>query len=150
MRAAGANPYTYVLQNSDFTLKLALKVTHNAFPEIFVEFRSQFLRRFSCKHAYVFIKEWIVEWAEISSDIVSRADLAVDVSGFPNIEIENIVSRTRKRKEHLEIEPIKQAEYYSYGSKQTGYVFGGGSLMQRIYNKSAEVSNTPKEWLNVQ
>lgn len=148
MRAAGANPYTYVLQNSDFTLKLAQKITNHAFPEIFIEFRSQFLWRFSYKHAYVFIKEWVAGWSEVADDVVSRADLAIDVSGFPDIKIENIVTRARKRKEHYEIEPIRKGEFYYYGSKQTGYVFGGSSLMQRIYNKSAEVRNSPKEWFH--
>lgn len=40
MRASGQNPYTYVLQNNDCTIKLAQKVVRNAYPEVYVELRS--------------------------------------------------------------------------------------------------------------
>ena len=45
IRPAGQRPYTYVLQNNDFTLKLAKEVSHGMFPEIYIELRSQFLWR---------------------------------------------------------------------------------------------------------
>jgi hypothetical protein len=146
MSPAGRKPYTYVLQNCDFTLKLAQKVSDGRFPEIFIELRSQFLWRLGYKHVYNFIKEWVSTWAEIKSDVVNRADLSADVTGFPEIKIENIVSRARKGKAYHQLVPIQQGEIYYYGSKITGWVFGSGPLMMRIYDKRAQSKIVHKEW----
>jgi hypothetical protein len=144
--SAGRKPYTYVLINNDFTLKLAKEVSYGRFPEAFIEFRSQFLWKLGYKQAYVFIKEWVNTWAEIASDVVSRADLSTDIKGFPDIKIENVVSRARKRKSYLEFIPIQQGEIYYYGSKITGWTFGSGPLMIRIYDKLSESKIVHKEW----
>jgi len=146
MSPAGRKPYTYILLNNDFTLKLAKEVLNGSFPEIFIELRSQFLWRYGYKHIYTFIKEWVNTWAEIKSDIVSRADLSIDVKGFPDITIENVVSRARKGKSYLQLIPIQQGETYYYGSKITGWVFGSGPLMIRIYDKLYEIKLVHKEW----
>jgi len=143
---AGKKPYTYVLLNDDFTLKLAKEVSNGRFPEIFIELRSQFLWRLGYRHIYTFIKEWVSTWAEIKSDVVSRADLSTDVKGFPSIQIKNIVSRGRKGKSYLQLIPIQQGEIYYYGSKITGWVFGSGPLMMRIYDKLSESKKVHKEW----
>lgn len=143
---AGRKPYTYVLLNNDFTLKLAKEVTIGRFPEVFIELRSQFLWKLGYKQVYDFIKEWVSTWAEIITDVVSRADLSTDIKGFPDIKIENVVSRARKRKSYLEFIPIQQGEIYYYGSKITGWVFGSGPLMIRIYDKLSESKIVHKEW----
>lgn len=143
---AGKKPYTYVLLNNDFTLRLAQKVSNGRFPEVFIELRSQFLWKLGYRQVYDFIKEWVNTWAEIVSDVVSRADLSTDIKGFPDIKIKNIVSRARKGKSYLQLIPIQQGEYYYYGSKITGWVFGSGPLMIRIYDKLYEIKIVRKEW----
>lgn len=146
MSPAGKKPYTYVLHNIDFTLKLAKEVSRHRFPEVFIELRSQFLWRFGHRHAYSFIKEWVSKWAGIDSDLINRADLAIDSKGSPDIRIENVVSRVRKSKSYLQPIPIQQGEIYYYGQKITGWVFGSGPLMVRIYDKWYEVKIVHKEW----
>lgn len=143
---AGKKPYTYVLYNDDFTVKLAQKVSHGIFPEVFIELRSQLLWRLGYRHTYTFIKDWLSKWAKIKDDVVSRADLSVDVQGFPHIAIENIVSRARKGKAHLQLVPVQQGQIYYYSSKIQGWVFGSGPLMLRIYNKRLECRQVRKEW----
>ena len=143
---AGQKPYTYVLFNGDFTVKIAQKASEKRFPEVFLEIRSQFLWRLGYKNCYTFLKEWVSTWADIADDVVSRADLSVDLSGFPDISIENIVSRARKGKTYYQLIPIQQREIYYYGSKITGWVFGSGPLMMRIYDKLAESKKVQKEW----
>jgi hypothetical protein len=145
---AGKKPYTYVLLNDDFTLKLAQKVSNGRFPEVFIELRSQFLWRLGYKHIYAFIKEWVSTWADIKSDVVNRADLSTDVKGFPDITIENVVSRGRKGKSYLQTIPIQQGAIYYYGSKITGWAFGSGPLVMRIYDKLAESKIVHKEWFH--
>lgn len=148
MLPAGKKPYTYTLQNDDFTLKIARKVSNDKFPEVFIEFRSQFLWRLGYIDIYMFIKDWISKWAEIKRDVVSRVDLTVDLSGFPQIKPENIISRARQRKEYLKLIPIEDGAIYSYGSKTTGYSFGSGPLILRIYDKTLEVKKSHKEWFH--
>lgn len=146
MSPAGKKPYTYVLISEDFTLKLAKEVSNGRFPEVFIEVRSQFLWRLGYRHIYTFLKEWVSTWAEIQSDVVSRADLSTDAQGFPDIGIENIVSRARKGKSYIQLIPIQQGEIYYYGSKIRGWVFGSGPLMLRIYDKLVESKIVHKEW----
>jgi hypothetical protein len=143
---AGKKPYTYVLLNNDFTLKLAKEVSINRFPEVFIELRSQFLWKLGYKQVYDFIKEWVNTWAVIASDVVSRADLSTDIKGFPDIKIEHVVNRARTRKSYLQLIPIQKGEIYYYGSKITGWVFGSGPLMIRIYDKLSESKKVHKEW----
>ena len=58
IQAAGKSPYTYVLVSNDLTVKIALKPSRLKFPEIYVEFRSQFLWG-GYKDAYLLVREWI-------------------------------------------------------------------------------------------
>lgn len=148
MRPAGKKPYTYVLCNDDFTLKLAQKVSHGMFPEVFIELRSQFLWRLGYRNTYNFIKEWVSTWAKIESDVINRADPAIDIKGLPDIGIQNIVSRARKSKSYLEFIPIQKGQLYYYGEKITGWEFGSGPLIIRIYDKSYEVKKVHKEWFH--
>ena len=148
MRPAGQKPYTYILQHNDLTVKIAQQVSRGRFPEIFIEFRSQLLWRFSHRHAYLFIKEWISTWAVVVNDVVSRADLAIDLSGCLDVGIENVISRVRKGKVYLQFLPIKEGEIYHYGSKVTGWTFGSGPLVMRIYDKLSESKISHKEWFH--
>lgn len=143
---AGKKPYTFILCNQDYTVKLARQVSHGHFPEIYIEFRSQLLWRLGYKHTFNFIKEWVSTWTKIRDDVVSRADLAVDVQGFPQIEIQDIVSRARKGNQHFQLVPVQQGQIYYYGSTILGWVFGSDPLMLRIYDKRKECRQVRKEW----
>jgi len=147
MRASGQNPYTFVLQSSDFTFKIAPKIMNHSFPEVYVELRSQFLWRLSYKECFRYLKEWLSTWAQIKSDMVSRADLCVDLRGFPNIKKEEIISRVRKMKNY-EAPDVGEGEVNYLGSRITGWQFGSHALMLRIYNKSLEVVKSRKAWFH--
>lgn len=147
MWPSGKRPYTYILQHNDFSLLIAKKVFNNKTPEVYVELRSQFLWGFGYKKAYSSFRDWLSGWAVIKSDVVSRADLTVDISGFPSIKIKNIISCARNKKKHFQFEPIKDGEIYYYGSRETGWRIGSGHLMLRIYDKPLEIkTKSHKEW----
>ncbi|MCJ7483990.1 MAG: hypothetical protein MUO31_13610, partial [Thermodesulfovibrionales bacterium] len=56
------------------------------------------------------------------------------------------IPNARKKKSYLQLIPIQQGEIYYYGSKITGWVFGSGPLMMRIYDKLFESKKVHKEW----
>jgi len=56
IQPAGKAPYTYVLVSNDLTVKIALKPSRLKFPEIYIEFRSQFLWG-GYKDAYLLVRE---------------------------------------------------------------------------------------------
>lgn len=151
MRAANHH-YAYVLYNNDFTLKLARKLS-GWYPEIMVEFRSQLLLGGE-DSAYRAVLNWLEEIADIKRDDaghikekVARADLALDMDcGITDFEIspENIVKRSRKRVGHYE--PMECEEHYE-GLRLTGYTFGSGDLLMRIYDKTYQVKKKRLQYI---
>ena len=123
--------YAYVLYNDDATIKIARKLSGGAYPEIFVEFRSRLLLG-GLMDAYLIIREWIEKWAVISSEKISRVDLTTDFQGDLRIDMDNVVMRCTKNDTNFESEHRK-------GRRITGYTFGSGDLMLRIYNKTLEI-----------
>ncbi len=133
----GKAPYTYVLISDDLTVKLALRPSRGKFPEIYIEFRSQFLWG-GYKDAYVLITDWVKTWAEITSEVLSRADLTVDIQGNPVFNFVNIVSKSRSREEIYKV--------FSTGNDITVYRYGSSPVSLRIYDKTEEIKKSGKTW----
>jgi len=91
-------------------------------------------------------KRWLSKWAVISDTKISRADLCLDVEmPFPVIDIKNeIVSRARKKRRINE--PAK-IEHHVECRRDTGYRFGSGDLVGRLYDKTNEIKVSQKEWM---
>ena len=92
-------------------------------------------------HAYEKVLCWLNQWAIITTEKVSRCDIAVDVKmSLPDIDLScDLVGRARKK------EIISIGKHYS-GLHPTGYSIGSGPIMARIYDKTAEVKVKHKEW----
>jgi len=131
--------YAYVLYNDDATIKIARKLSGGAYPEIFVEFRSRLLLG-GLTDAYLIIREWIEKWAVISSEKVSRADLTTDFQGDLRLDMDNVVMRCRKNDTNFE-------SLHREGRRITGYTFGSGELMLRIYDKTQELKKKGKQYI---
>lgn len=142
----GAKLYAYILVSDDMTVKIARKPSNKLFPEVFVEFRSQLLWRYGHREAYRVVKDWVRSWAWGFDEVISRADLCLDLAGQHQVELEHVVSRARKVKEYFEVEPITNAEHYYYNKKRTGITIGAGKCLMRIYDKTAEVLKSDKGW----
>ncbi len=136
LRPAGKAPYTYVLTSDDLTVKIALKPSHGRFPEVYIEFRSEFLWR-GYIDAYRLVSGWVSTWAMVDREVVSRVDLTVDIQGTPVFTLENKVSRGRLG---------ETIHVFSTGEEITGYRFGKSPLCLRIYNKTEEIKHSCKTW----
>ena len=143
-RVTGARQhYRWVLINDDLTVKIA-KAVSGAFPEIFIEYRSRLLMA-GLRDAHAAVREWVGKWACIRSEKVSRADLALDIQGDLKIDLDHVVMRCRTNVEHGE-----RFEVYREGRKITGYTFGAGALMLRIYDKTVEIGKSHKEYMHAE
>ena len=146
MAARGAMGYEWVMRNADVTVCIAREARGGSIiPEVYATFSSQNLWTNGLEGAVMTFKSWLSKWAVIVDTKVSRADLCVDVAmTFPVIEIKNeIVSRARKKRRVNEVEKI---EHHVECRRDTGYRFGSGDLVGRLYDKTSEIKVSQKEW----
>lgn len=146
MAARGAMGYEWVMRNADVTVCIAREAKGGSIiPEVYVTFSSQNLWTNGLDGAVMTFKGWLSKWAVVSGTKVSRADLCVDVAmPFPVIDIKSeIVSRARKKRRVNEVEKI---EHHVECRRDTGYRFGSGDLVGRLYDKTSEIKVSQKEW----
>jgi len=147
MTARGAMGYEWVMRNADVTVCIARETKGGSIiPEVYVTFSSQNLWTNGLDGAVKMFESWLSKWAVISGNKISRADLCLDVAmPFPVIDIKNeIVSRARKKRRVNE--PVK-IEHHVECRRDTGYRFGSGDLVGRMYDKTIEIKVSQKEWM---
>jgi len=139
----GSRGYEYVLVNDDVTVQLAERAeSGGTYPEVHITWRSQYLWRDGWRGAYTRVKDWVYSWAEVTGEKVSRADLCIDMNiPLPNIDLrsQEVVSYAKNKKEFY-------IQHHLKGLDETGYSFGQGKLMCRIYDKLAEIEHSSKAW----
>lgn len=146
MSARGAMGYEWVMRNADVTVCIAREAkAGSVIPEVYVTFSSQNLWTDGLEGAVMTFKAWLSKWAVVVDTKISRADLCVDIAmAFPVIDIKNeIVSRARKKRRVNEVERI---EHHVECRRDTGYRFGSGDLVGRLYDKTSEIKVSQKEW----
>jgi len=139
----GGRGYEFVLVNDDLRIQLAERAdSGRVYPEIHIRWSSQYLWRYGWQAAYTYVRNWVYDWADVSREKVSRADLCVDLNlPLPDVGLKEgeVVTRARKNKEFY-------IQHYFDGLDETGYSFGKGDLQSRIYNKLIEVEHSHKAW----
>jgi len=138
----GSQGYKYILINDDLTLQLAERAKGGSvYPEVRVTLRSEYLWHFTWQGAYQHVRCWVETWAVVLGEKVSRVDLNVDLnSDLPEVNITGgeVVTYARSKREYY--------ERHFKGLEETGYTFGKGNLVCRIYNKLAEIEHSQKSW----
>jgi hypothetical protein len=135
MLAKGSQGYEYVMHNDDIRLCLAEKCQDGrVLPEVFIQLNSAYLWGKGYEVAYRQLLAWVEKFAVISSEKINRVDLCVDLeTKLPIIDVKrDVVTRARKKVVYF------QAEHYTEGLRPTGYRFGSGIMMARIYDKGYE------------
>lgn len=124
-------------------------------PRAYVELKSEFLwsgwERAS-DAAVELLRE--VSEAPASVDVqVSRVDLAVDFMGWqptPDM-LDHVIGRVVRRNQNFEPLARKPGEeawwrVHGHGRRFTGFTFGGGQLLCRMYDKTVEIRKSGKVW----
>jgi len=139
----GSVGYEYVLQNDDLRIRIAERAdSGRVYPEVHVRWSSQYLWRRGWRAAYIRVRNWVYSWADVSSEKLSRADLCIDVnSPLPEVGLrEGEVVTYAKRNTEFYI------QHHFDGLDETGYSFGQGDIVCRIYDKLAEIEHSHKAW----
>jgi len=128
----GAQGYEFIIANKDLKVAIATNPQHGqVMPEVYVEFRAYFLWREGPAGAMTWLRNWLDCWCDIAYDKVSRTDLCVDLATpLPDINTKrDVVSRAVNRADYT-------ASKHSAGLQTSGYTFGAGDLMARLYDKT--------------
>lgn len=131
----GKKPYSYVLSNKDFEVRLAEHLQ----PCCYVQFYSEALWRDGVQALHMRFLRWAGSQGltVTRKNVVSRADWAFDFH-LPRLDFDvvNIVSRGRMKGRWAE------------GDAVTGFQIGKGDLVVRIYDKVAEIAaQSDKVWM---
>jgi len=139
----GSRGYEFVLVNDDVTICLAERAdSGSVYPEIHITWRSQYLWRYGWQAVYSYVRNWVYDWADVSREKVSRADLCADLNmPLPEVGLKEgeVVTYARKNEEFY-------IQHHFDGLDETGYSFGKGDLKSRIYNKLIEIEHSQKAW----
>lgn len=136
LHAAGKKPYTYVLSNRAFEVRLAELMQ----PSCHVQFLSEALWTIGLDALLTRVVAWSdsLKLTWLRPELVARADWAFDYH-LPQIDFdtESFVSRSTKDATHRE-----------HGKAQT-FRFGQGDIVVRVYDKSAEIEQqSGKVWFH--
>jgi len=128
----GGHPYTYVLRNQDFIIRLGEKIH----PACNVQFLAQGL----WSHGYKRLHQRIIAWLESVAlyrtqlETVGRADWAFDYHlPVMDFDVSNIVSRAAVESVWLENKHVRT------------FQIGKGDTVVRIYDKVAEVTQSSEK-----
>jgi len=152
MLPTGKGRYKYIIMNDDITIDFSTVVmgaNNYDTPQIRVEFRSKFLSLLGYKKAYATVLAMLNQLLSSDSELqlfktqLMRIDLCTDVAGIEYTPIDKFRFQTRF-KNHGHMEFIEHMQY----NRLTGFSFGKGDYMCRIYDKRLEINNNAsKLWL---
>jgi len=120
------------------------------FPPVFIQAHSAYLHSIGADHAVAEISEWLA--ANVMRDEsalgISRLDLYCDTQGWlPTMDdFERFHCRGVRRRVYS---MPAEDQAHTRGRKTSGFVFGGGDLMARCYDKTLELSVRGSEWPKV-
>jgi len=138
--------YAYLLETDDFSVKILGKgIPHR--PGLYVELRSHFLHthpqgaKGACEEALCWLREQLLSDQDAAlvqasctfeSVRLSRVDLHADWQGgwVPSAELGAGL-------QFMKLAPVKWHAYHD-GGTFTGFVFGSGSILARLYNKGLQ------------
>ena len=143
MMPRGASGKEWRLENDDVSIALAREWRGGTvYPELHVRFWSEYLWREGVETAEAKVRAWVESWATVVGEKVSRVDLTVDHScPCPDLNI-----RGREIGGTVVMRDDYASGSHARGHHLTGYTFGGGSMVGRIYDKKKEAKQKGKEW----
>jgi hypothetical protein len=125
------------------------------FPPVYVMLRSSFLHHVGAEDALDITRE-MVERDLFAAPVpmqVSRADLYADVQGWQPVpgDLHRFVCRASWRRlfEEPEADADVPRRLHSIGRRFSGFVFGKGDVVARIYDKTLELVHSGETWPEV-
>jgi len=148
----GMGRFKYIIMNDDITIKFST-VKHGAnnfdTPQISVEYRAKYLSILGYEKAYSTVLSMFDNLlasdntTQLFKSQLMRIDLCTDIAGITYTPMDKFRFQTNFKNEgHIEF--IEHMQY----NRLTGFSFGKGDYMMRIYDKRLELNNNAsKLWL---
>lgn len=148
----GANGSAYKLDSQDeLTVMVHTNPPPNT-PSVVVEVRAQFLWARGFEAAGRIVKELLQVLCHGAIDLqVTRVDLCCDFSGdwVPTLDMfESFTGRAVKKSAHVEWEDSREdsASMHLASRRFTGFSWGRGVVVARMYDKTREIKSSGKLW----
>lgn len=135
--------FSVVIYNRDFSLAMK-KITNtiNPSPIMKLELRAEFLARYGYVKCLKMVNRFIsINILDSYKIKVSEIHLATDIQGynFAILDYYKVRSRARNAQLHSDDEVIHH-NYFGTLTNFTGFVYGSGNYMLRVYNKTKEIN----------
>ncbi len=157
IRPKGQGRYRYVIYNQDieiFFSTVTFSANNFSTPQIVVDYRAKYLSLTGHQKAYDLVNDMLFSLLSLDTDLIyrdflntqlMRIDLATDIMGIEYTPLDKYRFQTNfKNQGHIEFK-----EHIQY-NRLTGFSFGKGDYMMRIYNKRHQLNNdASKLWLTL-
>jgi len=151
MMPVGKGRFKYIIMNDDITIDFStLKLGANEYttPQLRVEYRSKYLSLLGHEKAYATVLSMFdtllsSDTVPLFKSMLMRIDLCTDIAGISYVPMDKYRFQTNfKSNGHIEFR-----EHMRF-NRLTGFSFGKGDYMMRIYDKRLELNNNAsKLWL---
>jgi len=140
VQPSGWGSYRYWLRCGDFD---AFVGTGQNLPSVYARLASSFIHEVGVSKALIELQSFVVAalLPEMDDALCSRVDIYADFQGWvpqPH-DYERFVTRSRRNSSHLTI--------HHDGRRFTGFTFGRDAIVARLYDKSAEIARSGKDWM---
>ncbi len=141
----GGRGFRHALSTSGVNMMVGASAN---FPPVYAQVRSAFIHRAGAQVALETVQDLLT--ADLFAGEIrlnaSRVDVYADFQGWvPRaIDFEHFVCRARRRGRYDQGE---DAQLFMYGRQLSGFMFGKGDVVARIYNKKLEMIATGEDWV---
>lgn len=135
--AQGMGMYKYILENEDLTIFIAnskFEANEGNTPQIKVEMRAHFLFAVSYKKAYELVLKMVHKMIGETRNLCNRIDIYTDVQGIKYTAFDEMRFQTNYKSTEFSVRK------HSKFKNVTGFSYGNGDFMFRIYDKTKEIT----------
>jgi len=140
LQPSGWGSYRYWLRCGDFDVFVG---RGNGLPAIYARVASAFIHEVGADRALAELRSFVklAFLPEPTGAICSRVDIYADFQGWaprPH-DYDRFVTRSRRNTSHIAV--------HHDGRRFTGFTFGRDAIVARLYDKTAEIAHSGKDWM---
>ena len=142
VQPSGWASYRYWLRCGDFDVFIG---RGKSLPAAYARLASSFIHEVGSSSALAELQSFVelALLSEVNETLCSRVDIYADFQGWvprPR-DYDRFVTRSRRNTWHITV--------HHDGRRFTGFTFGRGAIVARLYDKSAEIAHSGKDWMRV-
>lgn len=135
--------FAVTIKNKDVSISFKRFKKVSKQPCIKIEYRAEYLARYSYRKCVLTIKDFLKEILPHSYAVASEMHLCTDIQGYDFTVLDFFRLKSRSRKS--EIFTDEESSSFFDSKKFTGLYIGSGNFMIRIYDKTHEIKKYPEK-----